>query len=400
MTVTEQRSKQAIPSVRSQSLGLSGIRKIFEKAQNIPNVIRLEIGEPDFQTPENIKEAGRRAINEGKTKYTPGAGMIELRKAIAEKFRKENNLHYEPNEIIVASGATSSLNIAFLAAIDPGDEVLVPNPGWATYNYAVSIVGGIPVEYKLARQNDYAIRREDMEPLITSRTKAILVNSPSNPTGSIFTDEDKENIAALSIDHGLTVISDEVYEKFVYDFGPKGTIPPSIAAVPEMSERTIVVNSFSKTYAMTGWRVGYVAANKSIADSLSKVNTAVNSCVSQISQLAAIEALTGPQDSVRQMISEYKKRRSITVKKLNEIHGFDCVLPKGAFYAFPNIEETSMNSFDLAMKILESAHVATVPGSAFGSEGEGYLRISYANSTENIEVALERISDLLGKRSS
>jgi aminotransferase len=394
MTVAEQRTKPAKPSVRSQSLGVSGIRKIFEKAQSMPDVIRLEFGEPDFQTPENIKEAARRAITNGRTKYTPGAGMPELRKAIADKLQSENNIHYEPNEVVVAAGATSALNLSVLGSIDQGEEILIPNPGWATYAYAVGIVGGVPVEYKLDRKRDYAFDKDYVSSLVTDKTRAILINSPNNPTGSIFSEKDLHAVADLSLERGLTVISDEVYEKFRYDYAPS-EVSPCIGALPDMKDRTIVVNSFSKTYAMTGWRVGYVASSASLADAMAKVNTAANSCVSQISQIAALEALTGPQDSVKEMLSVYKERRSIIVKRLNEINGFDCPLPKGAFYAFPNITGTRLNSFDLSMKILETAHVATVPGSSFGSEGEGYLRLSYANSKQNIEAALDRISKLL-----
>ncbi len=393
MTITEQRTKPAKPSVRSQSLGVSGIRKIFERAQSIRDVIRLEIGEPDFQTPENIKEAARQAITSGRTKYTPGAGMIELRKAIADKLQSENKIHYEPIEIVVAAGATSALNLSMLAAIDPGEEVLIPNPGWATYAYAISIAGGVPIEYKLDRRRDYAFDKDYVNSLVTNKTRAILINSPNNPTGSIFTERDLYAIAELSLERGLTVISDEVYEKFLYDHAP-GEVSPCIGSLPDMKERTIVVNSFSKTYAMTGWRVGYVASSAPLADAMAKVNTAANSCVSQISQIAALEALTGPQNSVKEMISVYKERRSVIVKRLNEINGFECPLPKGAFYAFPNITGTGLSSFDLAMKILETGHVATVPGSSFGSEGEGYVRLSYSNSTQNIEVAMDRISKL------
>jgi aminotransferase len=395
MTLTEVNSTSAKASNRSESLGISGIRKIFERAQSIQGVIRLEIGEPDFQTPENIKEAARQAINKGQTKYTPGSGMLELRKAISQKLRTENGISYEPkNEIVVTAGATSALNIALLGVLDPGDEILVPNPGWATYVYAVNIVGGVPVEYKLDSRNGYRFVKKEVERLISPRTKAIIINSPGNPTGSVFNVEDLNSIAQLAMEQGITVISDEVYEKFVYEGVREGANLPNIASLPEMRDKTVILNSFSKTYAMTGWRVGYLASNSALGEAMAKVNTAANSCVSQISQIAAIEALTGPQDSVKEMISVYRKRREIIIRRLNEIPGFRCASPQGAFYAFPEIKDTGLNSYDLSMKILENAHVATVPGSAFGSEGEGYLRISYANSTENIENAMDRISKM------
>jgi aminotransferase len=395
MTLTEMKSKSPSPSSRSQSLGISGIRKIFERAQTISGVIKLEIGEPDFQTPENIKEAARRAITSGQTKYTSGWGMVELRKAISQKLQRENKLEYNPNnEIVVTSGATSALNLALLSVLDPGDEILVPNPGWATYGVAVTLVGGIPVEYKLDSARGYGFFREDVEPLITERTKALLINSPSNPTGSVFSQDELRRISELSIDHGLTVISDEVYEKFVYENVLPGENLPNIASFPEMKERTVILNSFSKTYAMTGWRVGYLASSQAFGDAIAKVNTAANSCVSQISQIAAIEALTGPQDSVKEMISVYKSRRDLIVERLNQIRTFECPVPQGAFYAFPKIVG-NMNSYDLSIKILEGAQVSTVPGSAFGTQGEGHLRMSYANSTENIKIAMDRIASFL-----
>ena len=394
MTVSELRAKSKTASKRSDKLGVSGIRVIFEKAQTIPDVIRLEFGEPDFDTPKNIKDAAIRAISEGKTKYTSGSGILELRKAISKKLENENDIFYDPSkEIVVLAGATAGIYISLLATLDEGDEILIPNPGWATYLYSVNLVGATPILYNLEASTSYSFQRKLVEPLVTPRTKAILINTPSNPMGSVFSRSDLNTVAQFAKDHDLMVLSDEVYEKFLYgDQGISDLEHVSIASIPEMKARTVTINSFSKTYAMTGWRIGYAAASEQIAEAMVKINTATSSCISMISQFAALEALRGPQDSVKQMIEIYRKRRDATVRRLNEIQGFSCPVPRGAFYAFPEITGTGMSSFDLSMKILEKAHVATVPGSAFGSQGEEHLRIAYANSLENIELALDRIS--------
>lgn len=384
------------PSQRSSKLGLSGIREIFEKAQKIPDVIRLEFGEPDFDTPENIKAAAVRAINAGKTKYTSSAGLIELRKAISYKLEKENDITYDPaKEIVITAGATAAINLAFLATVDVGAEILIPDPGWATYVHAVHVVGAVPVPYPLRETSEYSFERESVERLVSPRTKAILINTPSNPTGAILSRANLKEISEFAIERNLFVISDEVYEKFLYDDGGEPREHVSIASMPEMDDRTVTINAFSKTYAMTGWRMGYAAASEPIAAAMTKINAAENSCVSSISQYAAIEALTGPQDSVRSMIAAFGKRREGLVKRLNELPGFECPMPHGSFYAFPNVSGTGMSSYSLAMKILEHGHVAVVPGSSFGSQGENHLRLAYANSLENIQTALERIRRVL-----
>jgi aminotransferase len=398
MTVSQQMSETSGASKRSQQLGVSGIRAIFERAQTFPDVLRLEFGEPDFDTPQNIKDAAIHAITTGRTKYTSGSGIIELRKAISRKLENENKVYYDPKkEIVISAGATAGINLALQATLDEGDEILVPNPGWATYVYAVKLVGAIPVLYDLRSESSYSFERDTVERLVTPRTKAILINSPSNPMGSVFSQKDLQTVADFSKDNDLKVLSDEVYEKFIYQDSDNSEIRhTSIASLPDMKYRSVTINSFSKTYAMTGWRVGYVAGNESVADAMAKINTAAASCISSISQFAALEALEGPQDSVGTMIEKYRERRDATVRILNEIRGFHCNLPRGAFYAFPQIRETGLNSTDLSMKILEQAHVSTVPGSAFGSNGEGHIRIAYANSLSNIQLALERISKIMG----
>ncbi|MCL4518311.1 MAG: pyridoxal phosphate-dependent aminotransferase [Thaumarchaeota archaeon] len=382
-------------SHRSQTLGLSGIREIFEKAQTIPDVIRLEFGEPDFDTPSNIKEAAIRAIDKGYTKYSSSSGIPELRRAVSEKLKKDNNVEYDPSkEVIVTAGATAAINLALLATLDAGDEILVPDPGWATYVHAVNLVGAKPVLYPLNETEDFQFKPRVADRLVGPKTKAILINTPANPMGSILSRKSIQEIAEFSLHHNLYVIADEVYEKFLYqDEGSSDHI--SIASLNEMKERTVTINALSKTYAMTGWRIGYAAANSTIAGAMTRINAAASSCVSTIAQYAALEALTGSQDSVSRMISAFAQRRRILVSGLNEFKGFKCSMPRGAFYAFPNIKGTGFSSKDLAMKIIDESHVATVPGSAFGNQGEGYLRIAYANSIENIQQALERMKKIL-----
>jgi aminotransferase len=384
------------PSDRSETLGISGIRVIFEKVSKMPDAIRLEFGEPDFDTPDNIKAAAIDAIKKGRTKYSSSAGTIELRNAVASKFSRENNLKYDPaKEVVITAGATSGINLALLATLDVGDEILVPDPGWATYVHAVNIVGAKPVPYALRESSGYAIQKENLETVSTPRTRAILINSPSNPIGSILSRKNLEEICDFAIEHDLFVLSDEVYEKFLYRDGGENE-HVSIASLNGMKDRVVTINAFSKTYAMTGWRIGYVGASEPIASAMVKINAAANSCVSTINQFAGIEALNGPQDSVSKMISAFAKRREILVKGLNEFRGFRCPMPKGAFYAFPNIKDTGYSSEELTMKIVDQAHVAVVPGTAFGSEGEGYIRVAYANSVENIQEALTRMRRILG----
>lgn len=361
----------------------------------MPDAIRLEFGEPDFDTPDNIKVAAIEAIKKGKTKYSSSAGIPELRNAVATKLKRENKVDYDPTkEIVVTAGATAGINLALLATLDVGDEILVPDPGWATYVHAVNIVGAKPVPYALRESSGYALEKENLQSLVSKRTRAILLNSPSNPIGSILSRKNLRDIADFAIEHNLFVLSDEVYEKFLYQDGGENE-HVSIASLNGMKERVVTINAFSKTYAMTGWRIGYVGASEPIAAAMTKINAAASSCVSTINQYAGLEALNGPQDSVAKMISAFAKRRDIIVKGLNEFKGFKCPIPKGAFYAFPNIKGTGYTSDKLAIKIIDEAHVAVVPGSAFGKQGEGYLRLAYANSAENIQEALNRMKKIL-----
>lgn len=368
---------------------------IFEKVAQMPDAIRLEFGEPDFDTPPNIKAAAIEAIKRGKTKYSSSAGIPELRNAVASKFKRDNNIEYEPmKEVLVTAGATAGINQALLATVDVGDEVLIPNPGWATYVHAVNVTGAKPVPYAMREQTGYAVEVENLKSLLTPKSKVLLINTPSNPMGSILTRRNLEEIAELAMERNLIVLSDEVYEKFLYEDNT-GNEHVSIASMNGMKNRVVTINAFSKTYAMTGWRIGYVGAPESIVAAMSKINAATNSCVSTVNQYAGIEALNGPQESVAKMISAFSERRQLLVKGLREFRGFNCSMPNGAFYAFPSIIGTGYKSDKLAMKIVEEAHVAVVPGSAFGSHGEGYLRLAYANSIENIQEALVRMRKVL-----
>jgi aminotransferase len=352
------------------------------------DVIRLEIGEPDFDTPNHIKEAAKKALDEGFTHYAPFAGFEELRVAIAEKAKIENDIEADPRrEIVVTPGACSALYCAVLSVVNPGEKVLIPDPGWPHYEPCVKMAGGIPEHYPLLEENDFRADPHDLIRRVDKNTKAIIINSPNNPTGSVLTKGDIEGLAQIARENDLIVISDEVYEKIVYD----DVHHISIASLPGMYERTITINAFSKTYAMTGWRLGYAIAPAEIITQMAKLVLYTSTCANSIGQRAAIAALKGPQDCVVEMVKEYKRRRDFLVRRLNEIEGVSCKLPKGAFYVFPNIKKLGMPSLECAHYILEHAHVSTVPGSGFGEHGEGYLRISYATSLENLEEATNRM---------
>jgi aspartate/methionine/tyrosine aminotransferase len=379
-------------SRRVQSIGLSGIREINILLQQIPDVIRLEYGEPDFSPPEHVKRAAIEAIIQGKGKYVLSIGIPELREAISNKLKLENRIEYSPNEIAVTHGANAAIHYSLEAIIDEGDEVLIPDPGWANYEPAVKAVGGKPVFYPLYEEDNFEPKVENIEKLVTEKTKAIIINSPNNPTGAVYSRKTLEKIANFALQHNLYVLSDEVYEKFIYDPFFEHV---SIASLnDEIKEKTLTINSFSKTYAMTGWRIGYVAGPREIIEAIAKLISAEESCVNEISQYAALAALKGPQDFVKNMVNTFAVRRNFLINAINEIRGFKCFVPRGAFYLFVNIKELKIDSYSLAIKILKEARVATVHGSAFGKHGEGYLRLSYSASLNELEKAVERISRL------
>lgn len=379
-------------SDRVQLIRPSGIRKLFDIAQQMDNVISLGIGEPDFDSPAHIKAAAIKAINEGYTHYTPNAGFPDLRKALAQKVAKQNNLDYQSNEVIVTDGGcTGALLLAILALVNPGDEVIISDPGFVVYDAVIRIAGAIPVPVVVKEDSDFRMLSDIVNEHITSKTRALILNSPSNPTGSVQLYKDLEDLANLAQQYNFYIISDEVYEQMVYD----DLKHHSIASFPGMRARTVTVNSLSKTYAMTGWRIGYATADQPIIDQMIQLQQFTMVHAPAISQRAALAALTGPQDSVESMVQRFDKRRHFLVKRLNELPPFRCQTPKGAFYVFPNIEGSHLSSNDFAQYLLKTCNVACVPGSAFGAHGEGYLRLSYAQPLAQLNIACDRIQQAL-----
>jgi len=375
-------------SDRVKSIQHSGIRRLFDLAQSTAGVISLGIGEPDYRTPDHVIEAAKKALNQGYTHYTPNAGFPDLRTAIAEKMRKENGIIADPeNEIIVTVGGAGAIFLATTVLLNPGDEVLIPDPGFVTYAPCVMMAGAKPISVPVREENFFRILPSDVEERVTRKTRCIILNSPQNPTGAVLLENDLRGLAEIAIGNNLAVISDEVYEKLLYD----GAKHLSIGSYPEMAERTITVNSFSKTYAMTGWRVGYAVAPADIIREMVKIqqNTVANAPA--VAQKAALAAIEGPQDFVFEMVREYDRRRRYLVKHLSDINCFSCTSPKGAFYVFPNISKTRQSSMEFAEALLRVGKVATVPGTAFGRYGEGYLRLCYATPIEKIDQALEGI---------
>lgn len=381
-------------SSKTRALGLSGIREINELLQKIPDVIRLEYGEPDFDPPEYVKNAAIDAIIKGRAKYVPSAGLPELREAISEKLKKENNITYEPSEVVVTNGANAAIHYSLETIVNEGEEVLIPDPGWANFEHAVKAVGAKPKFYPLYEENDFEPQIDDIEKLIGEKTKVIIINSPNNPTGAVYSRKVIENIANLALQHNLFVLSDEVYEKFIYDTDANRISHVSIASLnEEIKQKTITINSLSKSYAMTGWRIGYAAGPKEVIDGIAKFISAEESCVNAISQYAAIAALKGPQDFTKKMVQEFSERRKILINGFSKVKGIKYASPRGAFYLFVNVKELGIDSYSLAIKILKEAHVAVVHGSAFGKNGEGYLRLSYAASVKDLEEALRRLTN-------
>lgn len=360
------------------------------KAQGI-DVIGLGAGEPDFDTPQHIKDALYQAVKEGFVYYTPTQGIPELRKAIAEKLERDNRISYDlEKEIIVTPGAKQALYEAVVAITNPGDEVLIPDPFWVSYEPMVQLAEGKPIFIPTYEKDGFQIVPEAVEEKITKKTKAIILNSPNNPTGAVFSAGDVRAIADLCIKHNLIAISDEVYEKIIYE-----AKHISMASLPEMKERTITVNGFSKAYSMTGWRLGYAAAPQKIIEVMNRIQEHSVSCATSFVQKAGVSALRDPQECVAAMVKEFKRRRDFIAKRLNAIADVTCVKPMGAFYAFANFSAYEKDSFKLADFLLEKAGVAVIPGAAFGKAGEGFLRLSYATSMENINKSMERIEGAL-----
>lgn len=374
--------------------------KEFEREELKPkgqNLIYLQIGEPAFDTPENIKQAGIKAIQENQTHYAPSPGILELRQVIAEKTSPFSCVPYEMEDVIVMPGAKPVMFHMINALIDPGDEVIIPNPAYPIYESVVNYLGGTSVPLPLLEEKDFNFELSDIEKLITPKTKMVIVNSPQNPTGGVLTKEVLEGIAKLAVKHDLWVLSDEIYNRIIYEGKHI-----SITIFPGMAERTVILNGCSKTYAMTGWRLGWaVTKNRELTRIFEQLLINDFSCTATMIQYAGIEALSGPQESVEQMVKEYQKRRDLLISLVREIPGMACRTPKGAFYLFVNIKpilaKLNMNSSQFADKIMREARVVILPGTAFGSYGEGYIRFSYVSSEADIKEGLRRIREYLGR---
>ncbi len=385
-------------AARMKRLGTETAFEVLAKAKKLEEegkeIIHLEIGEPDFDTPRNIKKACIEAIKSGFTHYTPSAGILQARQAVSDYLnRTRPGIDATPEDVVITVGGKPVMLYTILALVDEGDEVICPNPSYPIYESLVNFVGGKVVPLHIKEENDFNFDPEELEKLITKKTKLLVINSPANPTGGVITKKQMDKIyEILQKNPYVYVLSDEIYNEIIYD-----SKHISIATYPGMRQRTIVLDGLSKTYAMTGWRLGFGLCPSEIAPYITKLITNTVSCAPAFGQKALIEALNGPQNSVKKMVKEFKKRRDAIVKGLNEIPGFSCKTPQGAFYAFPNIKATGMKSQELADLLLYEAGVAVLSGTCFGEFGEGYLRFSYANSLENINKAIERIKSIAHK---
>jgi len=381
---------------RMSRLGTETAFEVLAKAKALEakgkEIIHLEIGEPDFDTPVNIREAAKKALDEGWTHYGPANGLPELRKAIAEEVSKTRGIPVDPDEVVVTPGAKPIMFFTILALVNEGDEVIYPNPGFPIYESVINFVNAKAVPIPLREENEFRFDINEFKSLVTEKTRMVIINSPQNPTGGVLTKEDLVEIANTVKNKNIMVLSDEVYIRILYEGEHH-----SIASLDGMKEKTIILDGFSKTYSMTGWRLGYGVMPKDLAAHVTKLMVNSNSCTCSFSQRAGIEALKGPQEESYKMVEQFHKRRDVIVDGLNKIKGFKCLKPKGAFYVFPNIKETGKSSKELESILLNEAGVAALSGTSFGKFGDGYLRFSYANSIENIEKALERIDNVVSK---
>lgn len=368
--------------------------KVIELIKKGEDILRFGTGEPDFDTPQNIKDAAKRAIDEGFTKYTDATGIKELKEAVVQKLKRDNSIEAKVENTLITNGGKQALFNLFMSVIDPGDEVIIPSPYWLSYSDMVTLCEGKNV-FVDTRSNHFKLTAEMVKPAITTKTKLLILNSPSNPTGMMIEREETEKIAELAIKHNFYLISDEVYEYFLYD----GKKPFSVASLSELREKTFTVNAVSKTYSMTGWRIGYVTGPNEILKKMGDMQSHTTSNPCSIAQKAALEALTGDQSSIGIMAEEFRKRRDYVYKEMNQIPGFKLTQPEGAFYAFPDVSDCFndgiRNSFDFAEFLLEKAKVAVIPGGAFGKEGDHCIRFSYASSMKDIEEGLRRIKKVL-----
>ncbi|TMC95440.1 MAG: aminotransferase class I/II-fold pyridoxal phosphate-dependent enzyme [Chloroflexi bacterium] len=387
--------RREVLSQRVRQVKPSGIRKFFDIINTMPDVISLGVGEPDFVTPGHIRQAGIRSIELGHTRYTSNYGMLELREELAAMLHRRYGLTYDPkSELLVTVGVSEGVDLAMRTIIDPGDEVISPDPGYVAYEADVIFAGGVPVTVPTYAKYEFAVRASEIASAITPRTKMILIGNPNNPTGAVIPQAELEGIAKLAIEHDLIVAIDEVYSRLVYDHEHR-----SIASLPGMRERTILLDGFSKAYAMTGWRIGYVAAPAPILEAMLKIHQYAIMCAGTAPQEAALEALRHGEDDILMMHEAYARRRRMFVDGLNRI-GLPCCEPRGAFYAFPYIGDLGLTDEEFAEKLLFEEHVAVVPGSAFGSAGAGYVRCAYCAAFDQLEEALVRMERFLKKYSS
>jgi aspartate/methionine/tyrosine aminotransferase len=375
---------------RMARLGTETAFEVLVKARALEaqgrDIVHLEIGEPDFDTPRNIIDAGCDALDKGFTHYGPSAGLMELREVIAQHISETRRIHVTPDEVVVVPGGKPIIFFSILTLVEEGDEVIYPNPGFPIYESMINYVGAKGVPIRLREEMDFRLDVDELAGLISERTKLIIINSPQNPTGGVLERTDIKGIARAIADRDIMVLSDEIYSRLIFEGAHY-----SITSVEGMKDRCILLDGFSKTYAMTGWRMGYGVMRADLAAQIARLMTNSNSCTASFTQVAGMEALRGPQDSVDRMCAEFKRRRDVMVAGLNKIKGFSCRLPHGAFYVFPNIRGTGWPSKKLADALLDDAGVAALSGTAFGAFGEGYLRFSVANSIENIEKALDRV---------
>ena len=382
-------------SEKVKALKPSGIRKFFDIVKEIPGAISLGVGEPDFETPYHIREAGIQALQAGKTFYTSNSGLMELRKAVSDFTKRRTGLTYDPaSEIMLTVGGSEAIDVALRTIINPGDEVIYIQPSYVSYLPCILLADGVPVPIELKAENRFRLTREELEAAITPKTKALILSFPNNPTGAIMEKEDLEAIVDVIKEHHILVISDEIYSELTY-----GKEHVSIASLPGMKEYSIVVNGFSKGFAMTGWRLGYALGNKEILKQMIKIHQYAIMCAPTVSQYAAIEAMYNGDQDVIYMRESYNQRRRFLYHELQRL-GLPCFLPEGAFYMFPDIREFGMTSEDFALDLLKEEKVAVVPGSAFGDCGEGFIRISYAYSIEELKEALLRIERYLNRKRS
>lgn len=386
---------QALIAERIQRLGTETAFEVLAKAKALEaqgkSIIHMEIGEPDFDTPAHIRRAAVEALEAGETHYVPAPGIPELRQAIAAATEQSHGISIDPSRVIVTPGGKPIMFFAIMATVNPGDEVIYPNPGFPIYESCIRFMGGVPVPAPLREELDFRMDVAELERLLNEKTKMIILNSPGNPCGGVLSRQDLEAIADLVRGKNIVVLADEIYDRIVY----RDERPPSIASVPGMEEQTILLNGFSKTYAMTGWRLGWGVFPEPLVEPVTRLLVNSVSCTAAFVQHAGVAALTGPQDDVEVMRSQFEKRRDRIVAGLNDLPGITCKLPEGAFYVFPNVTATGKSAADLADLLLNEAGVATLSGTAFGEYGEGHLRLSYATSMENIDEALNRMEGVL-----